>query len=294
MVERGLITATGPGADRLLKRWTDVLPGCLNAHEACWLRLIEAEDYKNLANGEYDAARLAAAAAKHAGQIKKERRVRDLPRTPVPTERALAYRKEIEDVTASMEEQSRLGVLPPIPADALADSRRLGLEFLARMEEIGPQAALIERLPVAGLARDHVLKLTTEEHVERHCFQVLVRSFARDVLKATEDQQDFLAQTLALADCPGSWLQRRLEACVRRGCSEPRPNHRHDAERLAYLPYVDVLLTDAEMAEFVRQIRRDESTPEAIRNARAPVAVPNSLDALEEVIGSTGGLTGHE
>lgn len=154
------------------------------------------------------------------------------------------------------------------------------------MEGIGPQAALLERLPVAGLTEAELHKLTRDDLVTRYWFQFVVRTFARQVLNANGGGQEFLARTLDLADCPGSWLQRRLELCVRRGSREPRPNHRYDAERLAYLPYVDLLLTDKEMAEFVRQIRNDKSTPARICEVRPPMVIPTSIDALEEALDS--------
>jgi len=286
MVERRLIKIIGDGADDLLEQWMNVLPGRLDAHEAASLRVNENEIYLNLANLGYDAARLAAAGAKHDGHRKKKKRVRDFEIAPIPAEKVLAYREEMEKATAFMEEQSRLGVLPPIPAAVLAASRRLGLEFLARMEEIGPRAALIERLPIVGFPKDELLQLTSDALVSRYCFELQVRTFAHEVLIVSESDQEFLARTLDLSDCPGFWLERRLELCVRHGCRQPRANHHYDLERLAYLPYVDLLLTDAEMAEFVRQVRNDESTPARIRDVRPPVAIPTSLDALEEVLGS--------
>jgi hypothetical protein len=76
------------------------------------------------------------------------------------------------------------------------------------------------------------------------------------------------------------------QLCIRRGVPEPKPNHHFDAERLAFLPYVDLLLTDKEMTEFVRQIRSNNSTPERIRSTRPAVSIPDSIDALEEKISS--------
>ncbi len=285
MVERALITVTGPGADELLKRWTDVLPGHLNANEAGLLRLNENETLRGLLNLEYDAARFSAAADRDA-PTKTNKRVRDVPSAPTSTEKTLDYRTEIEKVIALLQEQSRLGKLPPIPVDALPVISNFSQEFLRRAEEIGPQAALVEYLPVVGFTKAEQLKLTTHELASRWFFESQVRSVARELLNASEQEQELLARTLDFADCPGSWLQWNLGVCVRRGCSEPRPNHHFDEERLGYLPYVDLLLTDAEMVEFVRQVRNDKSTPARIRDTRPPVAIPTSLDALEEALDS--------
>jgi hypothetical protein len=235
---------------------------------------------------EYNATRFSASADKHYGQTEKKVRVRDLPNAPLTTENVLAARTAMEKAFASMQEQSQRGELPPIPADSLPVILDWLVGFLGRATEIGIQAALLERLPVARFTKEGLLKLKTDELVGNYAFEFCVRTFAREVLGANETDQDFLARTVSIADCPGSWLRRRLEPCVRRACHEPKPNHQFDAERLAYLPYVDLLLTDKQMAEFVRQIMRDKSAPARIRNARPAVSTPNSIDALEEVLDS--------
>jgi hypothetical protein len=290
VLDRGLTTGKGPEVDKLLE-WAEVLPGSLNAREAGLLTLSEDEALLDLFNREQDAARFAAAAVKFEAQSKKKVRVRDLPSGPIPTEKALDYRTEIEKVIASTQEQSRLGNLPPIPPDILPVVRSFLLESAARMVEIGPREALLERLRVARSTDAEELKLTLDELVTRHCFEVQVRYVARELLGASEYEEELLVRKLDFADCPGSWLQRRVDLCVRRGSSEPDPSHHHDAERLAYLPYVDLLFTDAEMAEFVRQIRTDKSTPERIREARAPLSIAYSIEALQDALDSLDATT---
>jgi hypothetical protein len=110
-----------------------------------------------------------------------------------------------------------------------------------------------------------------------------VRNFARHVLNLDEAHQTTLAQTLELSDCPGFWLHMTLNCRIPLECFEPRPSHHSDAERLAYLPYVDLLLTDKQMAQFVREIMTSETAPPAIRGARPAVRIPNTMDALEQV-----------
>ena len=297
MVQRGLIRAINPDADPL-PQWTEILPRYLNASQAVLLRVIENEDYRGASEIEYKAVQFAVAAQKAEGQREREaaekahgqterkERVGDLPSTPLTAEKMLAVRTGMERAIASLQEQSRQGELPPLPADSIPKILDLALGFFGRAAEIGIQAALLEQLPVAGSTKTELLKMTWDDLVNSSVFKVYVRTFARDVLKANESDQDFLARTLSLTDCPGSWLQRRLELCVRRGCVEPKPNHHFDAEHLGYLPYVDLMLTDNQMTEFVREIRRDESTPAWIRNVRPAVSAPNSIDALEEKVNS--------
>lgn len=284
MVERGLIDKARVGADRQIE-WTNVLPGWLSAGEAALLRLVmESQDYRDLENQMHKAALFAAGADKAAGQ-KKGGRVRDLPSAPVPTERALDCWAGFEKAIALLKEQSRQEKLPPIPEDSLRVFGDFFQEFLSREQEIGTRATLLEYLPMVGLTESEQLKLDTHDLVNRSVFERLVRFVARAWLNASDNEQGFLARALDLAECPGSWLERRLRLCVERGPSEPKPNEHNDAARLAYLPYVDMLFTDAQMAEFVRQVRRDASTPERIRTLRPPMTVSNSLEALEEALG---------
>lgn len=284
VVERNLTTEHGPPMEQLCN-WTDVLPGRLNTHEAGVLRLIENEDLLKLFNHGYDAVRFSAAADRD-GRTKTDRRVRDLPTAPLSTGEVLDYRTEIDKVIVLLEEQSRLGKLPPMPGRINSVIANFTKMFLDRAQDIGNQATLLEFLPVVRYTKSGQQKLTTDELVSCWVFETQVRSVARELLNASEFEQESLARTLDFADCPGSWLRWRLLRCVRRSSPEPRPNHHFDAERLAYLPYVDLLLTDAEMAEFVRQVRHDESTPARIRKLRPARAIASSMDALEEALGS--------
>jgi hypothetical protein len=285
VVDRGLIPATCTCVDRL-RQWTEVLPAHLNAGDAGLLRvLMENQDYRKLENQMYDAARFGAAANKLDGQRKKLR-ARDLPDAPVPPEKGLDCWAGFEKAISLLKEQSRIGKLPPVSEDLLKLVRDFFEEFLGRAQGAGPRATLQEYLHVSGATKPDQLKLTTHELVNRSVFEHLVRVVARELLGASDSEQGRLARTLHLADCPGSWLDRRLRLCVQRGSSEPAPSHHHDAQRLAYLPYVDLLFTDAEMVEFVRQVRSDEAAPERIRALQPPVAIPRSLEALEGAIDS--------
>lgn len=152
------------------------------------------------------------------------------------------------------------------------------------MMEIGPREYLLQELRTAQPTEAERSRPTLDQLVARCFFEHYVRSVARNLLEAFEDEEEALVRELDLSDCPGSWLQRKVELRVRRASSEPEPSHHFDAERLSYLPYVDLLLTDAEMAEFVRQIMRDESTTKRIRTLRPPLAISDTLEALEQAV----------
>jgi hypothetical protein len=283
MIERDIIRAANPDVDSLAK-WAEILPGPLSASEGVALAVIEMESYKDLLKREYEASRFEAAAEKSHGQAEKRGRVRDLPNSPLTVEELAAGRAGMQKALASVQDMSERGELPRLPADAIPQIARYAEEFYGRAAEVGCREALLERLPVCGLASDKVLKLEMDELVEYYLFQSCVRSFARDVLNVDTSCQEFLVRTLGPRDCPGFWLHMRLDLCIRRRVREPKPSHHFDAERLAYLPYVDLMLTDKEMAEFVREIRDDESSPPKIRNTRPAVRISGSIDALEEAV----------
>lgn len=285
IVERGLATAIGLVAEEL-QRWTDVLPGRVDADVLDWLRLSESESYLDVENLMYQGAQFSAGAEKSRAHTKKERRLRDIPNAPLTTPEADARQAEFSKQMASLHERSQREGLPPIPADVPPMIANIFSQFLTRMSEIGPQAALLEKLPIARLNKEEVMKLPTHELVNCSIFEAMVRRFSHDILNLGEGEQEFLVRTLELSDAPGTWIKLRLRLCVRRGSHEPRPSHSYDAERLAYLPYVDLMLTDAEMAGFVRQIVNEKSSPERIRGLRPPLSISSTMDALEKSLDS--------
>jgi hypothetical protein len=263
LVERKLIPARDP-----IPKWMEMLPGHLEACQAGVLRAIEDSAYLEVLRIEYDAATFRAAVESRHGQIEKKGRVGDISNAPVPPEKAVASLAEMEKQFAAIEERSRRGELPPIPEGARDFSQAMGRGFLGRARQIGPRATLLELLPIARLTKEEQLKLTPEEHAEGFIFELCVRKVAGELLEASDSVQEFLARSIEPRDCPGTWLQRRLELCVRRASPAPEPSDHFDAERLAYLPYVDLMLTDKRMAEYVRQIRSEKAAPPRIRGAR--------------------------
>jgi hypothetical protein len=204
----------------------------------------------------------------------------------LPPEKALKCRAEFEKAIAVLRERPLRGDLPPISEDSLAMVIRLFADFLNREQEIGTRETLREWLHVVGLTESQQLRLPLDDLPCRYWFEQQVRSVAHELFGASDSEEDQLARGLELVDCPGSWLEKRLRLCIQRGDPEPKPSHYNDAARLSYLPYVDLLFTDRQMVEFTRQVIRDGTTPESIRGLRPPVAVPDTLEALEDKLES--------
>jgi hypothetical protein len=288
IVERGFVTLTGPTVDQFAE-WVEVLPGRLNAGEVPLLgTLMESEECRDIENQMFNAARFAAGAEKAAGKSRAKRRVRDLSDAPLSEKEAAESWAGFENAITLLNQESRQGKLQPIPEDSMRVARDSFREFVSHAQEIGTRETAREYLPIVGLSSVEQLRLEMHDLVNRSVFEKLVRMVARTVLNASEGEQEFLARTLDFADCPGTWLERRLRVCVERGSSEPKPSHHNDAARLAYLPYVDVLFTDAEMADFVRQLQKDATTPKLIRDLRPPTAISNSLEELGSALGFIG------
>ena len=284
MVQRGLLRPHFSEGLPFDKR-AYVLPRSLDACQVNFLREdLEPEDYSHLLEMERAAALHRAAAEKLGGKAKTRGRVRDLPNAPPPLEVMVSARSEMEKHFAVLGENPSPGGLPPVSADARASALEFALSLFDRIAELGPRAAVLELLRTTRLKPEQLSPLLVDELVEHHVFELCVRNFAREVLNLDEAGQATLAQTLELSECPGFWLQMRLWSRIPSECSDPRPSHHSDAERLAYLPYVDLLLTDKQMEQFVHEIRNSEATPAAIRQARPPVRIANTMDALERVI----------
>ena len=89
--------------------------------------------------------------------------MRDLPSGPVPTEKTLDCRAEMEKAIASLQELSRHGKLPAIPEGVLTTISNTANGFLSRMAEIGPRETLLQYSPVVRYSKAEQLKLTTDE-----------------------------------------------------------------------------------------------------------------------------------
>lgn len=176
------------------------------------------------------------------------------------------------------------GPMADFAARLLSQYQDLADGFLDRAGEIGPRAAMLELLQTVGVDEGKRAKLMTGELSNLSFVQSQVRFVARNFLNATGDEEQSLVRTIKPTDCPGSWLEWALRSRVRTASADPQPNHLSDAERLAYLPYVDLLITDREMTELTNQIRKDWSTPDQVRIARAPQAVSSSLAALQNAL----------
>ena len=286
MVERGALPPPFPEGGPFDKR-ACVLPWRLQASQVDVLRdLLENRLYLEFLTLENNADRHAAAAEKMDGQAKKRGHVRDLPNAPPPAQDMRDARSEIERHFAGQGENPSPGGLPPVSADVRAAALEFALGFFDRIAELGPRAAVPEQLRVSRLKPERLSALLIHDLVEHHVFELCVRNFARDVLNLDESGQTALAQALELSDCPGFWLELRLRCRIPFECSDPRTGHHSDAERLAYLPYVDLLFTDKQMSQFVHEIRKSATTPTPIREARPPVRIPRTMDALEGVISS--------
>lgn len=286
MYDRNLANAFSPAIEPQLAHWRDVFPGYIDGQNVSLLQTIEDESLLDVFNCMYDASRHAAKAEECHAQNKKMPRMRDLSNAPPSAENVLEWKTTLKKRFASLRDQYQLGNWPLDSAEAVSAIEGLALGFIDRMQEIGSRPALLETLPVAGLDTNGMQKQPLREYVNSWFFQFQVRKLTGELLSLDEQEQEFLARTLCLADCPGSWLYHKLRLCIGRGSLQPRPNHLYDAERLAYLPYVDLLLTDAEMGEYMRQIRNDQSTPARIKEARPPLSIPNSIKALQEAIHS--------
>lgn len=91
-------------------------------------------------------------------------------------------------------------------------------------------------------------------------------------------------ELVRLEDCPGTWLRHAVELQIRKATAKDEPSNLFDLNHLGHLPYVDLLFTDKRIAEFARQVLSAPNLPASLRHVKKPLAIPNSIEALESAL----------
>jgi hypothetical protein len=93
-----------------------------------------------------------------------------------------------------------------------------------------------------------------------------------------------------LEDCPGAWLKNAVEIQMRKAVAKDEPSNLFDLNHLSHLPYVDLFFGDKSIATFTSQVLTSPNLPVSLLNVKRPIAVPNSIEALESAIDSELGV----
>jgi hypothetical protein len=249
------------------------------------LRHVTSAKARKLVKQFHDAVVLGARARTTGMSVTQIRhRLGDLLSGPIMPDQVVAAQSGIDDVLASREwNESIAAAFPPQYRSEATDTvRRWLLKFSERIGDIGPREAFAEHVE-ADLPGS--LKSYTDELIKKFVFRQAVENTAKEVLvQLRSSELGILAESIAMQDCPGTWLRYAVEGELQRARSTWEPGATYDLMHLAHLPYVDLLFCDAEIANNTAKVLRRKGLPLLLEHVHPPVAVSSSIDEIQRVI----------
>lgn len=285
LIRRGVMSVQ----DQALLRYATGLPAQLTSKDhIALLRQLEGSDlYRNIIEAFYDANRLSATANSRPSGTKYERpRLSGMSDTGINRDDLadLLQQLEQDQIDVAQLESLRGLLTPELVDDVFSAIRREIEEFVTRTGEVGSSSALAEFLgvdPSDGVR----LRKPLDSLIQQYTFEFTVRQFLSDVFaKQDRNLLDKVVAEVNLEDCPGTWLKYTVQIQMRKAVTEDDPSNYYDLEHLAYLPHVDMLFADKRIVTFTRQVFDSNQLPPSLNGVREPIAVPNSVDALESAI----------
>jgi hypothetical protein len=254
--------------------------------EVSELRQFENEELALFFEAFYDASKVGAAASSREEGTKYERRRLSQIGDAKPTEeQRAAFLKAQKETQVSPSDLENLNKL--VPREVMEGLSNLfsdiGLRFLDRAEEVGGANALAEALGVDPSDRA-TARSFTDQLSQKFTFRFSVREAARSLGIQDETLLTTASEIVILEECPGTWLRNAVEIEMRKATAKDVPSNLLDLNHLGHLPYVDLLFTDKRVADFARRVLTSPGVPASLDGVRQPVAVPNSIDALESAI----------
>lgn len=153
--------------------------------------------------------------------------------------------------------------------------------FTQRTAETGASNALAEYL-----GTDPTDTSSLDELIAQHTFDFCVRQFVTELCGDDENDNTIsnLSGQVKLEDCPGTWLKHAVRLEMRKAMPTDHASNYYDLEHLSYLPYVDRLFADKRVARCAGQVLSSPQIPTSVKGVRAPISIPNSVEALETAI----------
>jgi hypothetical protein len=236
----------------------------------------------------YDASKTGAAAHSREEGTKYERhRISQIgDAKPAPEHRAMFLEEWEKQQPSSSELENLRELVPPEVLNEMFDAfRDLGLRFLDRAEEVGSANAYAEALGL-DLSDPSIARSFTDQASQQYAFRFSVREAAQTLGVQCESGFEMATELVRLEDCPGTWLRHAVEIQIRKATAKDEPSNLFDLNHLGHLPYVNLLFTDKRIAEFARQVLSSSNLPASLRHVKKPLAVSNSIEALESALSS--------
>ncbi len=271
--ELGILGGTGPNLVETITRWIDIFPGVLRtAEEIDQLVIIEDPVLAHTSRFLRSALTTGARARVRPKEQQYERpRLSEIPEEyPSDFDVATAnemFRKALEDNSVWE------GIEQLLPAAAITQLKKLteelGRDIIQTMTDLGPRKGLESLLPIAdsSTSQKKHIDILIQESVFRKNVQEILRNF----LNVTEESTiDSIAALVQIDQCPGTWLAGAVELQMAKATNTPVASDQLDIQHIAYLPYVDVLMTDKRIVEFTSQALRRKDCPSSLSKVRPP------------------------
>lgn len=278
------------GRDDLLpnRHWTGFPSDVPEAAVGIILRALLTGKLRQVYTQFREAVKLESLALSRPSTLKRvEHRLRDLPSGAVPQDQVETARATMREVMESTEWREEVlgGFAPEVRERAAEDVRSWMENTFEQMISAGPRETFAAAVN-ADLASE--LKRFTHDLVVQHVFRGIVEQTVSETLKITD--RAALApviKAIQLENCPGTWLRYQVQFELEKARTKWESGATYDLLHLAHLPYVDLMFTDAEIADNTMKVLRRRPLPEILAGVAPPVSVAATVEAIESEILTT-------
>lgn len=153
--------------------------------------------------------------------------------------------------------------------------------FHSRVEQVGYMDAYAEFLDIDS-SDNKTLKKPIDTLICEFGFKQNVENTLSEILDDS-DLINSLVTKIQIQDCPGTWLSKQVEIQIKKSGDFSASNEL-DLEHISHLPYVDKLFADKRITTMTKQVLVSKDKPQELENINVPIAIPNTIEALEKTL----------
>jgi hypothetical protein len=278
LLNRGVISLKDPTFAHLANAFPNALTS--KNHVDLLKGLSTMPIYHDLLNAFYQASEVAASANSRPPNTKYEiHRLSQIPNAGLDAD-------IVSDVMRGLDEaENNTGTFDGLSnLVGKEDLKRVFSELKDKIESFSQQTAETGALNALAeyLGTDPTDTSSLDELIVQHTFDFCVRQFVTELCGDEDDNTiSNLSGQVKLEDCPGTWLKHAVRLQLRKAMPIDHASNYYDLEHLSYLPYVDRLFADKRVAHCAAHVLSSGQIPTSVKGVRAPISLPNSVEALE-------------
>ena len=155
--------------------------------------------------------------------------------------------------------------------------------FYKRSSEVGTKEAFAEFIEIDSTERK-TQKSFVDKLLNGFGFKIMIESTIRQHFEHFDERDiEFLKNKISLENCAGTWLKTQVKAQLLKA-KQIEASNELDLHHLSHLPYVHLLFADKRIVEMTKQVFKFRDLPKPLRETKLPISIPNSIDALEEIL----------